>query len=98
MRQNFLCRDKTWMISFTTQLWCRDRAGLAGSVATSVSPVHATECPMERPTRVTAHPTWDYACSVHALRKRHTCNGALCCALFGSLYMDTVHEHCSWDL
>ena len=33
-----------------------------------------------------------------ALRKRQACNSALCCALFGSLFMGTIHEHCSWAL
>ena len=42
-----------------------------------------------------AHTT---ARSERALCMRQTCNSALCCALFGPLYMDTVHEHCSWAL
>ena len=33
--------------------------------------------------------------SVCALCTRQTCDSALCCALFGSLFMDTIHEHCS---
>ena len=31
--------------------------------------------------------------SVRALCTRPDCYSALCCALFGSLYMDTVHGH-----
>ena len=37
-------------------------------------------------------------CSVHTLCTRQTCDNLLCCSLFGSLFMDTVHKHCSWVL
>ena len=53
----------------------------------------------------TARGAHTVACSVNtiahndrALCMRQTCNSALCCALFGPLYMDIVHEHCSWAL
>ena len=36
--------------------------------------------------------------SVSALCTQPNCYSALCCALFRSLYMDTVHEHYSWAL
>ena len=36
--------------------------------------------------------------TVLALCTRQTCDSVLCCVLFRSLYMDTVHEHCSWAL
>ena len=29
---------------------------------------------------------------------QQTCNSALCCTLFEPLYMDIVHEQCSWVL
>ena len=38
----------------------------------------------------------DGSYNVRALCCAH--DSALCCALFGSLFMDTIHEHCSWTL
>ena len=42
----------------------------------------------ERVASVTEH-------SVRALCTQQTCDSTLCCVLFGSLFMDTIHEHYS---
>ena len=53
----------------------------------------------ERVMRATAHLVLAIACAVcaHYAHDRAYDN-ALSCALFGSLFMDIVHEHCSWTL
>ena len=48
--------------------------------------------------RGTLHSARATECSVRALCTPQTCDSALCYALFGSLFMDIVHEHCKWAL
>ena len=83
----FGCHDKALGVAIGQASWaCRDRARAGRARAHDRAPwcVIAHSAKLARSVRATPHAVcWHYT---HDL----TCYSALCCALFGSLFIDTV--------
>ena len=97
-----LCRDKKFLVvrgtvvwCCDTAFWCHDKAGLAGRCRNLDRSQRSRQSASERDNaHDSVHCAHYCACSVCVLCTRPACDSALCCALF----MDTIHEHCSWTL
>ena len=96
LRQRFPCRDKACPFGVTTQpRGVATRLSWLGVLRSDARGkerlVSATECA----ARATSHPVRRQRAQCACDRP---CDSALCCALFGSLFIDTVHKQCSWAL
>ena len=89
-KPSLLCRDKKFSIAIEK---------LGKSVATKTFVLRqGLDAEGGRARGYQALSAHDNARNVRTLCTRPACDRALCCALFGSLFMDTVYEHYSWAL